>query len=289
MTQGPFVPVLLSKSDQVVQVPIETYVRGVVAAEMPAAFELEAMKAQAMAARTYVVRRLLDPSAAAKPGSDAVVTDTVTHQAYWTVEEMQLQWGEASYSSNLEKVTRAVKETAGKILTYEGKPIDAAFFSTSNGYTENSEDYWGVAVPYLRSVASPWDKSLSPRFTKTVTITAQQFTAKLGLNRSLTATTLSSGMKTLSTTTGHRVAKIRIGGVTFTGREVREKLGLDSTAFTWRWKDGSIELTTTGYGHGVGMSQWGANGMAKEGKTADQIVSYYYKGISIEDESRYLP
>ena len=283
----PAVPVYLAKLRSVDRVPLEAYVRGVVAAELPIAFELEAMKAQALAARTYVVRRMSQRDFSGVPVKDAIVTDTVAHQVFWTIDEMKRQWGD-QFAANFDKVTKAIQQTEGLILTYEGQPIQATFFSTSNGYTENAADYWGVAQPYLRSVPSPWDRALSPNYRETVTFTLQQFAQKLGLSQTISASTMSTGMRILSTTEGHRIAKIRIGGTTFTAREVREKLGLNSTQFEWRWRGNTIELTTTGYGHGVGLSQWGANGMAKEGKTAEQIVRYYYSGISIENGDSFI-
>lgn len=280
----PVVPVYVTKENRIDQVPIEAYVRGVVAAEMPVEFELEALKAQALAARTYIARRLEtgDVSQIPAAGKGAIVTDTVSHQAYLTREQLAAKWSGSSAEVNMAKLNRAVLETQGQIIAYEGKPINAVFFSTSNGFTENSEDYWGDAVPYLRSVPSPWDKKLSPRYKETVTMPYRSFLSKLGLNGTVTASSVVSGAKAATTTDGGRIAQIRIGGKSFSGRDVREKLGLNSSQFEWKLKGSDVEITTYGYGHGVGMSQWGANGMAKEGKTASDIVRYYYKGVSVE-------
>lgn len=281
------VPVYLTREQKVEQVPLETYVRNVVAAEMPALFELEALKAQAIASRTYIMKRMLEGDSSQVPVPGALVTDTVAHQAYLTEEQMKRSWGEADYASRLDKLNLAVKETAGLIVTFEHKPIQASFFSTSNGYTENAEDYWRDYSPYLRSVPSPWDKQLSPKYTAKTTFTLQQFASRLGLPSSA-ALAKSGSIRILSTTDGHRIKTISIAGKTFTGREVREKLELNSSDFTWTIGASSIEITTTGYGHGVGMSQWGANGMAKEGKKAADIIQYYYKGVTIEDVSALL-
>lgn len=277
----PLVPVYLSREKRIDQVPIEAYVRGVIAAEMPVDFELEALKAQALAARTYIVRRLQENDTSQVPAPGAVVTDTVAHQAYLTQEQLNSKWTGPAASANWEKLNRAVLETEGRIILYDGKPINAVFFSTSNGYTENSEDYWGDKVPYLRSVPSPWDAKLSPRYKETVSIPYKDFLKKLGLSGTVTASATLSGSKVASTTAGHRIAKISISGKSFTGREVREKLGLNSSQFEWKLSGGEVKITTYGYGHGVGMSQWGANGMAKEGKSAEEIVRYYYKGVSL--------
>jgi stage II sporulation protein D len=277
----PTVPVFLSKEKRIDEIPMEAYVRGVIAAEMPVSFELEALKAQALAARTYIVRRILEKDISQVPVQGAVVTDTVAHQAYLTEDQLAAKWSGKEAADNMEKLNRAVTETMGQIITYGGKPINAVFFSTSNGYTENSEDYWGDAVPYLKSVKSPWDEKLSPKFKETVKMPYRTFLSKLGLSGTVTASAAVSGTKVVSTTEGHRISKVRIGGKTFTGRDVREKLGLNSSQFEWKLKGANIEITTYGYGHGVGMSQYGANGMAKQGKQAEEIVRYYYKGTEI--------
>ncbi|WP_409343746.1 stage II sporulation protein D [Paenibacillus sp. MBLB4367] len=282
------VPVYLTKEQRIDRIPIESYVRGVVAAEMPVEFEAEALKAQALAARTYIVRRILEKDTSSVPVKGAWVTDTVAHQAYLTDSQLEAQWGAEAYRQNAAKISSAVEETKGLILTYDGKPITATFFSTSNGYTENAEDYWSEAIPYLRSVKSPWDSKLSPRYRETITMPYSEFARKLGIGGSVAASSAVSGSKTLETSDGHRIKQIKIGGKLFSGRQVREKLGLNSSQFQFKLKGKDVEITTTGYGHGVGMSQWGANGMAKEGKTAEQIVTYYYTGIQIESDASYL-
>ncbi|MBP1965765.1 stage II sporulation protein D [Paenibacillus aceris] len=287
--QGLMIPVYLTKKSVVETVPLEQYVKGVLAAEMPVEFELEALKAQAMAARTYVVRRVLEKDYSNMPVDDALVTDTTAHQAYLTDQELKEKWGTGSYETNMAKIDRAVNETKDMILTYGHKPINATFFSTSNGYTENSEDYWPFKSPYLRSVPSPWDMKLSSRYQETVDITYKTMLQKLGVTSIATTGTGARSMKVLEWSTGHRIKKMTIGGKTFSGREVREKLGLASSQFAWKWSGSKITFTTYGYGHGVGLSQWGANGMAKEGKTAEQIVTYYYTGISIEKAAPFIP
>ncbi|MCD1260876.1 stage II sporulation protein D [Paenibacillus athensensis] len=280
--QGPLVPVFLSKLQTTEQIPLEAYVEGVVAAEMPIEFEPEALKAQALASRTYIVRRILEGDASNVPVNGALVTDTVAHQAFATDADLRERWGAAAYTVNMAKLRKAVAETKDQILLYDGKPINATFFSTSNGYTENSEDYWPDQIPYLRSVPSPWDAKLSPRFKETTTIGYKTALQKLGVSAIAPSAAKATGIKVLEWSAGHRIKSIRIGGKTFTGRDVREKLGLPSSQFTWAWKSATeLEFTTYGYGHGVGLSQWGANGMAKEGRKAEDIVKYYYTGIQI--------
>ncbi len=277
------VPVYLTKERRIETVPLESYVRGVVAGEMPANFEPEALKAQAIAARTYIVRRMMEHDFSNVPVKGAWVTDAVDHQAYVSEQDLKKKWNFIEYGRNMDKINEAVNETKDLIITYEGKPIVPAFFSTSNGYTENSEDYWGEYVPYLRSVPSPWDKNLSPRYKETVTIDYLSALRKLGVDRAAGA---GAGFTVMATTAGHRIKKLKIGDKTFTGREVREKLGLHSTQFVWQVQGNELKVTTFGFGHGVGMSQWGANGMAKQGKTAEDILKYYYRGVRIEKASK---
>ncbi|GER69464.1 stage II sporulation protein D [Weizmannia acidilactici] len=267
------VSVYRSMEKKIDRMPMEDYVAGVVAAEMPAQFRMEALKAQALTARTFIVNRLLYGGNSDLP-QNADVTDTVNDQVYLSNDELKKIWGK-QYRAKLNKIKKAVSATKGEIITYHNKPIDAAFFSTSNGYTENAKDYWTNPVPYLKSVKSPWDKT-SPKFKKETVISVPVFEQKLGIKLS------SNDMGTvLSRTKGKRVAKIQIAGNVFTGRQVRDKLSLPSSDFTWVRKGNEIVVTTKGYGHGVGMSQYGANGMAKEGKDYKAIVTYYYKGVEI--------
>lgn len=278
---APTVAVYLTRRGETVAVPLEAYVRGVLAAEMPANFELEALKAQAIAARTYIARRLASGAAPADmpPGAEgAIVTDTVQHQAYATEEMLRERWGWFAYARNLDKLTRAVNETEGVILTYEGQPIDATFFSASNGRTENSEDYWQEAIPYLRSVASPWDAKVAPDYERQAAFTFQELYRRLDLPASNEA----PAIELERTSAGGRVLSAKVAGRSFAGRDIREKLGLASTDFRWTIEEGQVVFTTRGAGHGVGMSQWGANGMAKEGSTAEEILAHYYTGARLE-------
>lgn len=279
------IPVYLTQEKRIERVALEHYVRGVLAAEMPVEFELEALKAQAIAARTYIIRRIAERDFSQVPVQEAWVTDTIVHQAYLTDKQLKGKWGLFEYAANMDKLNRAVNETKGMIITYADKPIVASFFSTSNGYTENSEDYWSEYIPYLRSVPSPWDRSISPKYQETVSMNYSDFLGKLGLSGVTAVSTGNSEIRIIEKTEGNRIKKVTIGGKIFTGREVREKLGINSSQFTWKRDGSKIEFTTFGYGHGVGMSQWGANGMAKEGKNAAEILTYYYKGVSLQQIS----
>ncbi|MCC5803120.1 stage II sporulation protein D [Rossellomorea vietnamensis] len=274
------VAVYRSSQDLIEKLPLEQYVVGVVAGEMPADFEKEALKAQALAARTYMVNQLMSDDPSVPKGAD--VTDTVSHQVYKNQKELATLWG-SDYDWKIKKISEAVLETKGKVLTYDDKPITAAFFSTSNGYTENSEAYWTDDIPYLRSVESPWDKA-SPKFEDQKIIPINEFKQKLGVTLPKDG---SVGTIT-SRTEGKRVAKVEINGKEFSGREIRDKLGLRSSDFTWYLKDDHIVIATKGFGHGVGMSQYGANGMAKEGKNYKDIVTHYYKDVKITESSKLL-
>jgi stage II sporulation protein D len=275
------VPVYRTSKKVIEEIPIEQYVVGVVASEMPAEFEEEALKAQALAARTYIVQQLLSEKSIGTP-EGSKVTDTIMHQVYKDHGELKEIWQE-EFTEKLEKITKAVNETAGQIITYEGAPITASFFSTSNGFTENSEDYWANPYPYLRSVESPWDDQ-SPKYIVSKTIPVSKFESQLGVkigNRNEIGTITSR-------TKGNRVGSVTIADKTFTGRDVRDALDLFSSDFTWERKGNQIIITTKGYGHGVGMSQYGANGMAQQGKTYQEILNHYYQGIEITSINTYL-
>ncbi|MCJ7840583.1 stage II sporulation protein D [Lederbergia sp. NSJ-179] len=275
----PDVAVFRSATEKIETFPLEDYVTGVVAVEMPADFEVEALKAQALAARTYVVNFLLHTEDNTVP-EGANITDTVTHQVFKNRDELKKLWGK-DFAWKYKKVSEAVQATKGEILTYQDKPITASFFSTSNGYTENSEEYWKDKIPYLKSVESPWD-SKAPNFESKKKLSVKEFEQLLGVNIGD-----SKEVGTIkSKTSGHKVATVQIGDKTFEGREVREKLNLRSTDFQWSRSGDSITIITKGYGHGVGMSQYGANGMAKEGKNYRDIVQHYYHDIHISEANQ---
>lgn len=270
------------KAENTIQsLELEEYLVGVVAAEMPADFEKEAIKAQALTARTYIVSQMMKGNKKGLPkGAD--VDDSQDYQVYKNQAELKKLWG-SDYKWKLNKIKEAVEETAGEILTYDGEPITAAFFSTSNGYTENSEDYWENEYPYLKSVSSPWDKD-SPKYTNKVTMSVKDFENKLGVQ---IANSNEIGT-VIKRTAGKRVGTVKISGKQLSGREIRDLLGLQSSDFTWTRSGDVITITTKGFGHGVGMSQYGANGMAKEGKNYKEIVKHYYKDVEIKPSNQWL-
>ncbi|KAB8126761.1 stage II sporulation protein D, partial [Gracilibacillus oryzae] len=190
----------------------------------------------------------------------------------------------SDYHWKMDKITEAVAATQGEIITYNKEPITPAFFSTSNGYTENSEDYWQNELPYLKIVESPWDEELSPKFLNQIILTANEVQQKLGVNLSANVQDFQ-----ITRTDSNRVETATIAGTAFSGREIREKLNLPSNDFTITRKNDHFVFTTKGYGHGVGMSQYGANGMALEGKNYQDIISYFYKGTAIETLEQAAP
>lgn len=252
-------------SGTVITIGLEDYVIGVVGGEMPASFNSEALKSQAVAARTYALK---------KTANGATISATTADQVYKTDAELKKLWGN-SFNTYYTKVKNAVLATSGEVMTYGGQYIDAVYFSTSNGMTEDAANVWGNSVPYLKPVSSSWDVGVSG-FSQTKTIPMSVISEKLGVN--LTSV---SQITINSRTSGDRVNSVTIAGKNFTGVKVRSLLGLRSADFSVSQSGSSIVFTTKGYGHGVGMSQYGANGMANAGYNYKQILKHYYTGISI--------
>ncbi len=252
------------------EVPIEDYVVGVLAGEMPVEFSLEALKAQAVAARSYVMIQM-----ERNIKKDYDVVDTVANQVYLDREHLQSVWKE-SYTDNINKIKKAVLGTKGEYISYNGKVAEALFFSTSPGVTENSEDVFQSKVEYLRSVESPWDE-ISPAYTTNKTYTLEEFYRLLNL-----AYSDNLNISITSKTSTGRVKKIKINEKEFTGGEVMSLLSLKSTFFEITKEDSKIIIKNKGYGHGVGMSQYGAEGMSQAGYTYQDILKHYYTGIEIK-------
>lgn len=262
--QGKIINLKLNNGS-VIQISLEDYIIGVVGAEMPASFQTEALKAQAVAARTYALSRTTNGE---------TLTATTSHQVYKTNEQLKATWG-ASFSTYYNKIKSAVEATKGEYISYNGKYIDAVYFSTSNGKTEDAVNVWGESKPYLKSVDSPWDTKVSS-FSSSKTISMSTISSKLGVNL-----TSASQIVINSTTIGNRVKSITVCGKEFTGVQIRTLLGLRSADFTVTQNGNNIVFSTKGFGHGVGMSQYGANEMAKTGKTYRQILTHYYTGVQI--------
>ncbi|MBS7020551.1 MAG: stage II sporulation protein D [Firmicutes bacterium] len=259
------------KTGAIEQVPFENYVVGVLAGEMPTTFPMEALKAQAVAARTYVMRKM----EYAKE-QDYDIVDTVSNQVYYNEEELKTRW-KNDYDEKMNRIKKAVLETKGEYLSYQGQIAQAFFFSTSTGYTENCEEVFQESLPYLKSVKSDWEKEVSPVFEDGKTFTLTEFYQKLNLDYNQTL----SVEVTAKTSTG-RVKKIKINGKELTGNDVYKALGIRSTYFDIKQNGEEVIVSTKGFGHGVGMSQYGAYGMAKQGADYQKILKYYYQGIDIK-------
>lgn len=252
-------------------VPIEEYIVGVVSGEVPISFEMDALKAQAVAARSYVLKQL-----EYNQNNDYDVVDTVMNQVYLDSEQLKNRWGD-DYINNLNKAKMAVLETKGEYLECNGSVVEALFFSTSTGYTENSGEIFPTQQPYLKSVASTWDAEVSPVYNDYFYFKLWDFYNKLGLPYSDTVY-----VELISTTSTGRVKQVKINGKLFSGDDVQYLLGLRSTFFSIIQNGEDITINTKGFGHGVGMSQYGAQGMALNGYKYDEILKYYYQGVEIK-------
>lgn len=269
------VSVLNVSDGSVSEMDMEEYIVGVVAAEMPASFELEALKAQAVAARTYTIYK-----SSSQDHEADVCTDSTHCQAYLTDDQMRENWGDG-YDTYLEKIRTAVSETSGEYLTYEGEPVMAVFHSMGGGNTENSADVWGQSVPYLVSVSSPGEE-VAENYNTTLTITFDEFKTKILSAHPEASISSPMDISEPVLTEGGHVKSMIIGGASVSGTELRSLFSLRSTMFSLSFSDNNVTFSVTGYGHGVGMSQYGANAMAKEGKTYQEILSHYYSGTTLE-------
>lgn len=272
-------------SGKKVEVNFEEYVACVVASEMPANFEEEALKAQSVAARTFAM---------AKIESKSPICDSTHCQVYKTEEELIECHPEGWGNDGWKKVKNACRATEGELLYYDGELVtQPLFFSSSGGQTENSEDVFVSAVPYLISVSSPYEEKATHRDEETV-MTVKEFASKVrkAFPEKDFGTIKAGSIKILSRTAGGRVDKMKIGDGTLKGTEVRSALGLSSTLFTISFKEGTgwrgssdsntkIIFVSNGSGHGVGMSQYGADGMAREGADYKEILKHYYSGTEI--------
>lgn len=263
------------EKSELVEMNLEEYVMGVVAGEMPSSFELEALKAQALAARTYTLMRTRAFGGAGctlHPGAD-ICTDPAHCQAYRSPSAIK---------TNYDKYKQAVLETKGQIIVYNNALIDAVFHSSSGGRTENSEDVWSAKVPYLRSVVSEYEdqtKIVSSKELKiTDFITAMQ---KLDSGVKLSAKNIKNQIDIVDRSEGGKIAKINIGGKVFTGSAIRSALGLKSSNFTITYTTETMVFNVLGNGHGIGMSQYGADGMGKQGYSYIDIIKHYYAGVEV--------
>ena len=270
---------LLHKDGSVEELTMEDYLWGVVAAEMPASFEPEALKAQACAARTYTVIRQ-NSGSKKHPGAD-LCDDSTCCQAYTDRASAQKRWGLGA-GKNTRKIAEAVSATDGLGILYEGQPIQALFFSSAAGNTVDAAEVWGNSVDYLKSVSSPEGEEV-PNYKSQVVLSVEEVRDKI--LAVYPEADLSGGPETwfgtLHPGAGGAVAAAEVGGLTLTGGQMRKLFGLRSASFSVACTDGSFIFNVVGHGHGVGMSQYGANAMAAEGKSFRDILTWYYTGVEV--------
>lgn len=257
------VPVTVELDGQPEEMTMEDYLVGVLMGEMPASYPLEALKAQAVAARTYTLRRMEQ--------GGVLSDDPAVCQAYCSPDTAQEKWGQ-DWETYLEKLRQAVRETDSQVLTYEGELISATYFSCSGGRTESAQAVWGSEVPYLVSVDSPGEEDASS-FSSTVTVAMDEFLETLGIS--------DAGVSQVTYTDGGGVDTITIGGKVFSGTELREAFSLRSTRFHMEVAADAVTFSVQGFGHRVGLSQNGARVMAENGSTYDEILQWYYTGVEL--------
>lgn len=274
-----------------ISLPMEEYIKLVVASEMPASFNEEALKAQSIAARSFLVPKLKAANGKGCPKANgADVCSDVHCQAFFPKEERMKSWG-AEGEVKWKKVSDAVDATKGQVLIYDNKiATSIKYFSTSGGKTEDSAEVFGSAQPYLKSVESKGEE-VAPNFKSTVSIKRSDFVAKIKAkykDAKIDDKNLEKQIKITEKTQGDRVKAINIGGKVLTGVEMRSIFGLKSAGFTLSFDKENVIFNVSGYGHGVGMSQWGANEMGKAGKNYKEILTHYYTNIKIDDYKKYI-
>lgn len=265
-----YIRVKRNRTNEIEKIPLEEYIVGVLAGEMPINFDMEALKAQAVASRSYALKRM-----EYNKDKDYDVVDSVMNQVYLDNEYLKNAWG-ISYVKNINKLRQAVNSTIDEYLEYDDKVVDAMFFSTSNGYTEDSSNIFDFDCAYLKSVESPWDKDVSSAYITTKIMNLTEFYKLLNIpyNKNL-------NIEIEKRSNTNRILLLKINNVEFKGTDIYNKLSLRSTDFNIELQGQTVSITTKGYGHGVGMSQYGALGMAKEGYTYDQILAHYYQNTSL--------
>ena len=259
--------------------------KGVVSGEMPSTFHIEALKAQAVAARTYSLARVLRAASEGNPQAHpaAPLCDSTHCQVYRSPSELEQLKGSDWMKDDWKKICRAADETKGQLLYYNGELVEQALFhSSSGGKTENSEDVFAAAVPYLTSVDSPYEEKATHREEKhAFTVSELASAVKSSYPGTDFGNITADSIKILDRSSGNRVASMQFGSGTLTGREVREALDLPSANFTVDISENTVTFTSNGSGHGVGMSQYGADGMAENGYGYKEILSHYYSGTQV--------
>lgn len=278
------ISLLHKKTGEVERVKLDEYLCNVVSAEMPATFEQEALKAQAIVARTYTIYKILNK----KHDNADICDDSTCCQAWISKDDRLAKWEENQRESNWQKICSAVNETSGKIITYENKPIDAFFHSNSGGITEVPVNVWGgTGYPYLQSVETSGENTYT-QYASEVTLSQEELINKLKEKYSDISIdfTNSEDIKILEYTESTRVKTVKFGNHEISGVEARTLFGLKSTNFEISRDGNNIKFSVKGCGHGVGMSQTGADSMAKNGSRAEEIIKHFYTGVEITEVNK---
>ena len=265
---------------------LDEYLPGVLAAEMPASFPEEALQAQAVAARSFILYRMAHPPADGVHDGTPLCSDPAHCKGWVRITDDAAAYNlfGSGYRDAREKLRAAVAATDGMILTYVGETALTAFHAISGGRTESAEDVWGEAVPYLVEVDSPGEES-AQRFTQTLRFDSGELRERLlaAWPDAQLPKDPALWLTAVERTPAGMIKTALLGGVPVTGMELRRQLGLNSADFTLSVRDGQVEITTRGYGHGVGMSQYGARAMALEGADYRTILAHYYPGCDLSD------
>lgn len=275
------IKLLHSETGQIEEVNLDEYLYGVVSSEMPASFEMEALKAQAVVARTYTIYQTTNNSS--KHENADICDNYACCQAWISKEDRFAKWNAEEAESNWNKIVEAVNSTSGKIITYNGEVINAFFHSNSGGITESSVNIWGeVDYPYLKSVETAGEEGYT-QYSSQVQISKQDLQNKIKEKYQDCEIDFSKQdcIKILEYTTSGRVKTIKFGNKEIAGTEARSILGLKSTNFTFSIEGDTITFSVTGYGHGVGMSQTGADALAKSGSNYEEIIKHFYTDVEI--------
>lgn len=278
------IKLLNHENGKIMELGLEEYLVGVVAAEMPASFPPDALKAQAIAARTYAVKRIQVPDPRAGNGETFanLSSDPAVNQAWISDEVMRERWGKWNYSTNKRKIIEAVKDTRDIVIIYNGLLIDPAYHASCGGVgTENSGNVWKYDIPYLRHVSCNNHPTANHEEVKVFSLT--DFCQALQVQTITTAKILNSkgGLEVKDKTPSGRIRSLSFAGKLFSGTELRSILGLKSTHMEIRPENSIVKVITKGYGHGVGMCQHGAGAMAQEGKNYKEILTHYYTGVTL--------
>ncbi len=275
------IKLLHTETSEIEELLLDEYLYGVVSAEMPASYEVEALKAQAVVARTYTIYQIQNNGA--KHDGANICDSYACCQAWISKEDRFSKWEETEREANWQKIVQAVNETAGKVITYEGQPINAFFHSNSGGVTESSVNIWGgVEYPYLKSVETSGEDSYS-QYNSEVSLSREELVSKIKETHKDIEINWEeeNAIQIQEYTDSGRVRTIKFGNISIAGTEARTILGLKSTNFTINYQNDKIIFSVIGYGHGVGMSQTGADSLAKQGSGYEGIIKHFYTGVEI--------